>query len=316
MPLEPSSEDRLDSWKEIAAYLKRDVTTVQRWERREGMPVHRHVHDKGGSVYAFRTELDTWSGSRKVTPVTDGQRMRSTPEEPPEHTDVVVEDVGRGLEATPGRTGEPPVQTPVPPWRLSLWLLVATAGMLVLGLTLWQLGRESGSGPNPLTGARFQQLTDFGGTEQAAALSRDGKFVTFLSDRDGRMDVWVSQIGMGQFYNLTRGAALELVNPSVRTLGFSPDGTVVTFWARKSGGLSQTDISIWATPCLADPHDRTWRVPPNSTGRATALISSITRQDQAIRCSCGIATGRLGRSFRLRQDFTRWNKCRSIPISC
>jgi len=34
-------EDRLDSWKEIAAYLNRDVTTVQRWEKREGMPVHR-----------------------------------------------------------------------------------------------------------------------------------------------------------------------------------------------------------------------------------------------------------------------------------
>ena len=41
-------EDRLDSWKEIAAYLKRDVTTVQRWEKREGMPVHRHLHDRMG----------------------------------------------------------------------------------------------------------------------------------------------------------------------------------------------------------------------------------------------------------------------------
>ncbi len=30
--------DRLASWKEIAAYLERDVTTVQRWEKREGMP--------------------------------------------------------------------------------------------------------------------------------------------------------------------------------------------------------------------------------------------------------------------------------------
>ena len=38
--------DRLDSWKEIAGYLKRYVTTVQRWEKREGMPVHRHLHDR------------------------------------------------------------------------------------------------------------------------------------------------------------------------------------------------------------------------------------------------------------------------------
>lgn len=58
-------QDRLDSWKEIAAYLKRDVTTVQRWEKREGMPVHRHQHDKQGSVYAFSSELDSWVQSRR-----------------------------------------------------------------------------------------------------------------------------------------------------------------------------------------------------------------------------------------------------------
>ena len=52
--------DRLESWKDIAAYLRRDVSTVQRWEKREGMPVHRHLHDKQGSVYAFRSELDGW----------------------------------------------------------------------------------------------------------------------------------------------------------------------------------------------------------------------------------------------------------------
>ena len=57
---------RLDSWKEIAAYLHRDVTTVQRWEKREGMPVHRHLHDKAGSVYAYSSELDAWQKSRKL----------------------------------------------------------------------------------------------------------------------------------------------------------------------------------------------------------------------------------------------------------
>src|ERR1700759_2773150 len=64
-PSERASEARLDSWKEIAAYLKRDVTTVQRWERREGMPVHRHLHDKQGSVYAYKSELDAWWNSRR-----------------------------------------------------------------------------------------------------------------------------------------------------------------------------------------------------------------------------------------------------------
>ena len=56
--------ERLDSWKAIGAYLKRDVTTVQRWERRERMPVHRHLHDKRGSVYALASELDAWRQNR------------------------------------------------------------------------------------------------------------------------------------------------------------------------------------------------------------------------------------------------------------
>jgi TolB-like protein/Flp pilus assembly protein TadD len=63
-PQEKPPERRLDSWKEIAVYLNRDVTTVQRWEKREGMPVHRHVHDKRGSVYAIPEELDEWVRSR------------------------------------------------------------------------------------------------------------------------------------------------------------------------------------------------------------------------------------------------------------
>ena len=66
------SEERLDSWKEIAAYLNRDVTTVQRWEKREGMPVHRHLHDRMGSVYAFRSELEAWASSRKLRAAADG----------------------------------------------------------------------------------------------------------------------------------------------------------------------------------------------------------------------------------------------------
>jgi TolB-like protein/Flp pilus assembly protein TadD len=67
--LRPNSDpvnDRLDSWKEIAAYLNRDVTTVQRWEKREGMPVQRHLHDQKGSVYASRAELEAWVSSRNL----------------------------------------------------------------------------------------------------------------------------------------------------------------------------------------------------------------------------------------------------------
>ncbi|MFB3068865.1 MAG: hypothetical protein ACE1ZI_06285, partial [Acidobacteriota bacterium] len=56
--------ERLDSWKEVAAYLDRDVRTVIRWEKREGLPVRRHLHDKQGTVYAYRSEIDTWLAKR------------------------------------------------------------------------------------------------------------------------------------------------------------------------------------------------------------------------------------------------------------
>lgn len=61
-------EDRLDSWKEIAAYLGREVRTVQGWEKSEGLPIHRHQHARQGSVYAFRSELNEWRDGRRETP--------------------------------------------------------------------------------------------------------------------------------------------------------------------------------------------------------------------------------------------------------
>jgi TolB-like protein len=71
---------RLESWKEIAAYLGRDVTTVRRWEKGEGLPVHRHLHNKLGSVYAYTTELDSWRSNRAPTAVTDAPDTHPVPE--------------------------------------------------------------------------------------------------------------------------------------------------------------------------------------------------------------------------------------------
>jgi len=59
------ASDRLTSWKEVAAYLGREVRTVQRWERREGLPVRRHHHERSGTIYAFRSEIDQWLESRR-----------------------------------------------------------------------------------------------------------------------------------------------------------------------------------------------------------------------------------------------------------
>jgi adenylate cyclase len=54
----------LRGWKQIAAYLHRDLRTVQRWERTERLPVHRQLHLKLGTIHAVRAELDQWLETR------------------------------------------------------------------------------------------------------------------------------------------------------------------------------------------------------------------------------------------------------------
>jgi Tol biopolymer transport system component/DNA-binding winged helix-turn-helix (wHTH) protein len=132
---------------------------------------------------------------------------------------------------------------------IRLWMLLTGVAVLAIGASLWLKSTEY-FWRDPIAAARFQTVTDFDGVEQAAAVSRDGQFVAFLSDRDGQMDVWVTQVGSGQFHNLTHGSQPELVNPSIRTLGFSPDGSLVTFWIRRNDASSEGDISIWAVPTL------------------------------------------------------------------
>jgi Tol biopolymer transport system component len=218
-------EDRLDSWKEIAAYLSRDVTTVQRWEKREGMPVHRHVHDRMGSVYAFRTELDAWSRSRKLPTRENGNVVAPS---------AVAAPPGFSISRSK--------------WRF-FWPAALVLVALSIGSGIW-LEKTEYFWRNPLADAHFQLLTDFPGAQHSAAVSRDGRFVAFLSDRDGPTDVWITQVGSGQFHNLTHGIAGDVVNPELRGLGFSPDGALVTYWRRTGNEADAHKIGVWAVPIL------------------------------------------------------------------
>jgi Tol biopolymer transport system component len=226
-------EDRLDSWKKIASYLKRDVSTVQRWERREAMPVHRHQHDKLGSVFGFRSELDAWWESRRTRLTLEGADEN---ERPAQTADDASRTTGRRVYST------------------NLVRLALAAGILLIGGTLAWFAVEMGYfWRSPLANAKFTRLLDFAGTEQAAAISRDGKFVAFLGDRDGQIDAWVSEVGSGNYHNLTHGALHELVNPSIRTLGFSADSSLVSIWTRRPDGSQPGDVNILAAPTDGGP---------------------------------------------------------------
>jgi Tol biopolymer transport system component len=145
-----------------------------------------------------------------------------------------------------------PASPPALPRRKThqrVWLVpAALAVALAIAAIVWVQETER-FWRNPIEGARFQTVTDFDGTEQEAAVSRDGKFVAFLSGREGHTDIWVTQPGSGQFNNLTRGSVPALGNPSVRALGFSPDSSLVVFWLRTPAGPTW-HIGTWAIPTL------------------------------------------------------------------
>jgi Tol biopolymer transport system component len=234
-PVPARQEDRLDSWKKIASYLKRDVRTVQRWEQREAMPVHRHLHDKIGSVYGFRSEIDAWWESRRtrLTPNDTGESDRPT-------------------QIVPTATDDP--QAEAPRFPLSVLRGALAAGVaLIAGALVWIGLERDYFWLSPLANARFTRLADLAGTEQAATLSRDGKFVAFLANREGQVDAWVSELGSDTYRNLTRGAVRELVNPSVRTLGFSADSSLISIWTRRGDGSQSSDVNILAAPTRGGP---------------------------------------------------------------
>jgi len=172
----------------------------------------------------------------------DGVVQRTLPDQP-----EASATVGEPPKVVSGQTGESRRLT-----NRRWYLVSATAAVgavLAIGVGLW-LQRTEYFWRSPIDGARFQTITDLDGTEQAAAVSRDGRFVAFLSDREGQMDVWVTQVGSGQFHNLTRGGAKDLLNHELRSPGFSPDGSLVTFWTRKSDSSRGRGISVWAVPTL------------------------------------------------------------------
>ena len=257
-PSDERAADRLDSWKDIAAYLKRDVSTVQRWEKREGMPVHRHLHDKLGSVYGFRAELDAWSQGRNLRvgceedraapPV---QRLKSTAEGPSAPIrERIFDDTSNGAWTEAGPSARASTKSPrASRWPFT-WLMMGAGAVLAAATAVVLLQRADYFWRNPLADAQFRPMTDFDGAEQAAAISRDGKFIAFLSNRDGPVDVWVTQVGTGQFHKLTHGSVRELINPSVRTLSFSPDAALVSLWVREPDASNVGRIGVWTVPTM------------------------------------------------------------------
>jgi TolB-like protein/Flp pilus assembly protein TadD len=133
----------LVSWKEIAVHLGREIRTVQRWEKSEGLPVRRHEHLKKSTVYAYASELDEWFKKRQPA---DDPEADAAFEPEPDVADVFA-DSGNGnanLAAIPSIVPPNQADSPtevipsIPKLKRATAVLVSVALLLVAGYAVYR----------------------------------------------------------------------------------------------------------------------------------------------------------------------------------
>ena len=205
----PSPEDRLNSWKEIAGYLKCSERTVRRWEE-EGLPVHRHPHKAKVAIYAYKGEIDAWwcDGHDRLKQIQDLQKQPRT--------------------------------IAAPWWMRSRAMLGAAALLLVLAV-IWGLRQKFDPGKQPAERREltYTQITNFTDSALAPALSPDGRMVAFY-----RSNSWFLTPDQIYVKLLPNGEPVQLTNDPKRKYGvsFSPDGSRIAYTTYSAEGTDE-----WAT---------------------------------------------------------------------
>jgi serine/threonine protein kinase len=143
-----------------------------------------------------------------------------------------------GARATPSIVSAPKRYT----WLL--WSLVAL--LVVAGLGAWFVAnRAPAAAQNPLSSAQFTRLANFNGAKSDPAISPDGNFAAFISNRSGTFDIWLMQTNGSNLTNLTQGRIGDARAP-LRAVGFSGDGLEV--WSggtQGSGGTAGKRLMLW-----------------------------------------------------------------------
>ena len=205
---------RLDSWKEIGAYLKRDVTTVRRWEKREGLPVHRHPHDRRDSVYAYTTEIDRWWHDRR------------------NHVENKIAADPVAAASGTGRT-----------IRVA-WCVAAVCLLAALASTAMLVVVSHRTRSRDTDALRFSILPPEGASFGTVSLSPDGHTLAFTAkSEDGPPRLWLRPLR-----SLTPQAL-----PGTEDAAFpfwSPDGRSIGFFAQ--GRLKRIDVSGGSPQIVSD----------------------------------------------------------------
>ncbi|MBI3474080.1 MAG: PD40 domain-containing protein [Candidatus Solibacter usitatus] len=262
---QPASEDpqlspngRLESWKEIAAYLRRDLRTVQRWEKQEALPVHRHLHNKLGTVYAFKHELEAWSNNRQPQAKLPAHSHRAW------HWAVLVALAGTAV-ALVWRLGTHPpsgagiltrrvwsgpdtdrLGSPSPDGRYLAFVDPSTLDLAIRNLETGQQRRLT----NRTDGARAGQA-------YWPVISPDGRHVAFSWNHHSFFDLRVIDSGGSNERVLYRSADAAVV----RATGWSPDGSQILAVVRGADGAHRIEAIAAAGGGARVLRKLSWREP-------------------------------------------------------
>ncbi len=200
------NEAAIESWKEIAAYLKRDVRTVKRWEKSEGLPVHRYLHQARSSVYAYPSELDAWKIDREP------------------------------------RLNAPPLVTP---WR-RVTAAVGFALTVLLSLVSVASGpilTPTRAAAQQFRGMVTRQVWGGPYVDIEGSVSSDGRHISFVDWETG--DLAIRDLETGTNRRLTNKGSWLDSSESAGSPKMSPDGQQVAYgWSNKDGSCDLRLIGI------------------------------------------------------------------------
>lgn len=289
-------ERRLTSWKEIAAFLGRDPRTVQRWEKTENLPIHRHRHLKLDSVYAFQSELLLWQQSRKkmnllqtdqVSPglVSIGQEEQR--ERGVSHHGAANPEIIRDRHE-PQRAGRRSSKA----WLVAIGIVEVVAIVLVMG----RIGKKS-ENRSELSGEYNPvPLVTEQGDANAPSFSPDGRRVAYVWNGPAKdnFDIYIKDIASHAVTRATTDPAIEFSpvwSPDGRQIAFcreGPHGQSAVYVMASTGG-AQTKIADLNGVSSPNSRDLSWS--PDGRWLVVAATPKLANSQQGGLYAINVASG-------------------------